>query len=452
MKEEVKNKSALTNEQFVLEIINKQSGAIDVGSTMMMISYTDSEGKNHLIEANAYTDDLTEVAVHLKEAGVEKIGMEATGVYWMALYEILERHGIEVTLVNPKHFKNVAGQKTDVLDCQWLHQLHAYGILRASHIAPDIYRELRTYIHERNILQKQKSDTLNRIHKLLTKMNVKFQHLISDIEGVSGMSLLREIASGITNPENLLAQIDVTKLKADKADLIKSLKGIYSPSNIYILRKTLESYDFFKRQMKEYEILIESVLKKMLPPDSKKEIKKKTSYVRKNQYSINVKEYLKRITGIDLTQIDGLDEICILEIISVTGLNLNKWPTADHFTSWLNLSPRKKITGGKVVGHQKRFTNNPATQCFRMAAQSMWHNKSSLGQLYRRLSYQKGSKKAIKAVARKLAVIFYHMLKNRQEYDPKRLQINNERQKMIKIDRLKREAAKYGLKLQNVAA
>ncbi len=186
MKEEVKNKSALTNDQFVLEIINKQSGAIDVGSTMMMISYTDSEGKNHLIEANAYTDDLTEVAVHLKEAGVEKIGMEATGVYWMALYEILERHGIEVTLVNPKHFKNVAGQKTDVLDCQWLHQLHAYGILRASHIAPDIYRELRTYIHERNILQKQKSDTLNRIHKLLTKMNVKFQHLISDIEGVSG--------------------------------------------------------------------------------------------------------------------------------------------------------------------------------------------------------------------------------------------------------------------------
>jgi transposase len=452
MKEEVKNKSALTNDQFVLEIINKQSGAIDVGSTMMMISYTDSEGKNHLIEANAYTDDLTEVAVHLKEAGVEKIGMEATGVYWMALYEILERHGIEVTLVNPKHFKNVAGQKTDVLDCQWLHQLHAYGILRASHIAPDIYRELRTYIHERNILQKQKSDTLNRIHKLLTKMNVKFQHLISDIEGVSGMSLLREIASGITNPENLLAKIDITKLKADKADLIKSLKGIYSPSNIYILRKTLESYDFFKRQMKEYEILIESVLKKMLPPDSKKEIKKKTSYVRKNQYSINVKEYLKRITGIDLTQIDGLDEICILEIISVTGLNLNKWPTADHFTSWLNLSPRKKITGGKVVGHQKRFTNNPATQCFRMAAQSMWHNKSSLGHLYRRLSYQKGSKKAIKAVARKLAVIFYHMLKNRQEYDPKRLQIDTERQKMIKIDRLKREAAKYGLKLQNVAA
>jgi len=411
MKEVAKTKSALTNDQFILEIVNKQSGAIDVGSTMMMISYTDSEGKHHLIEADAYTDDLTEVAVKLKEAKVETVGMEATGVYWMVLYEILEQHGIGVTLVNPKHFKNVAGQKTDVIDCQWLHQLHAYGILRASHIAPEIYRELRAYIHERNILQKQKSDTLNRIHKLLTKMNIKFQHIISDIEGVSGMRLLRGVACGITNPEDLLAQIDISKLKADRADLIKSLKGVYSPSNICILNKTLESYDFFKRQMKEYEILIESVLKKMLPSDFSKEIKKKTTHVRKNQYSINVKEYLNRIIGVDLTKIEGLDKISILEIISVTGLNLSKWPSADHFTSWLNLSPRKKITGGKVVGHQQRFTNNPATQCFRLAAQSMWRSNSSLGQLYRRLSYQKGSKKAIKAIARKLAVIFYHMVK-----------------------------------------
>src|SRR5574338_533421 len=161
MKQRTKNKQGLTNDQFILSIVNQQSGAIDVGSTIMMISYTDKDGNHHVIEANAYTEDLTQIAEHLKESGVKKIGMEATGVYWMALYEILEQHGIEVTLVNPKHFKNVAGQKTDVLDCQWLHQLHAYGILRASHIAPEVYRELRSYIQERNILQKQKSDTLN---------------------------------------------------------------------------------------------------------------------------------------------------------------------------------------------------------------------------------------------------------------------------------------------------
>jgi transposase len=422
MKEQRKKKANIPDEQFRLAVINQQSGAIDVGSTMMMVSYTDSEGQHHLVEACAYTDDLEALVTNLQAAGVQKVAMEATGVYWMVLYEILERYGLEVSLVNPKHFKNVAGQKTDVIDCQWLHQLHAHGLLRASHIAPEIYRELRTYIHERNILQKQKSDTLNRIHKLLTQMNIKVQHLISDIEGVSGMSLLRGIANGIKDADELLSLIDVSKLKADKVDLVKSLKGIYKESNICILKYTLKSYDFFKSQMREYETLIESVLKKMLPDDNhgnKPEVKEKKAYVRKNQYSINVKEYLHYITNIDLTKIDGLDEISVLEIISVTGLDMNKWPTSNHFTSWLNLSPRPRISGGKIIGYQRRFTNNQATQCFRMAAQTMWQNKGPLGQLYRRLSYQKGSKKAIKAIARKLAVIFYNMLKNKQEYDNK---------------------------------
>lgn len=455
MKEQRKKKATIPEEQFRLAVINQQAGAIDVGSTMMMVSYTDSEGQHHLVEACAYTDDLEALVLELQAAGVQKVAMEATGVYWMVLYELMERHSLEVSLVNPKHFKNVSGQKTDVIDCQWLHQLHAHGLLRASHIAPEIYRELRTYIHERNVLQKQKSDTLNRIHKLLTQMNIKVQHLISDIEGVSGMKLLRGIANGIKDTDELLSLIDVGKLKADRESLVKSLKGVYKESNICILKNTLKSYDFFKSQMREYETLIESVLKKMLPSNkhgNKPEVKEKKAYTRKNQYSINIKEYLHHITQIDLTKIDGLDEISILEIISVTGMDMNKWPTASHFTSWLNLSPRPKISGGKVIGYQKRFTNNQATQCFRMAAQTMWQNKGPLGQLYRRLSYQKGSKKAIKAIARKLAVIFYNMLKNKQEYDKSRLQIDTEKQVQIKIARLKKEALKYGLTLQNIAA
>ncbi len=455
MKDQTKKKEFLSDEQFRLAIIHHQACGIDVGSTMMMVAYDDTEGNHHLLETSAYTEDLDELAKILKTAGVQKVAMEATGVYWMALYELLEHYGIDVTLVNPQHFKNVAGQKTDVKDCQWLHQLHAHGLLRASHIAPEVYRELRDYIHERNILQKQKSDTLNRIHKLLTLMNIKVQHLISDIEGVSGMRLLRGIADGINNAEELLSLIDVHKLKADSADLIQSLKGNYKDQYICILKRTLQSYDFFRTQMREYEVLIEEVLKKMLPKDEQSKeakIKEKTSYVRKNQYSINVKDYLRQITGIDLTKIEGMDEINILEIISVTGLDMNKWPTENHFASWLNLSPRPKKSGGKVIGYQQRFTKNQATQCFRMAAQTMWQNKGPLGHLYRRLSYQKGSKKAIKAVARKLAVIFYCMLKNKKEYEKNRLQINTEKHDQMKIARLIKEAAKYGLILKNPAA
>jgi transposase len=167
------------------------------------------------------------LAKTLLSAGVKEVAMEATGVYWMSLYEVLEQKGLRVILINPRHFKNVHAQKTDVKDCQWIQQLHAHGLLRASHIAPELFRELKGYLHERNVLQKQKSDTLNRIHRILTLMNIKVQHLISDIEGVTGMELLRAIASGIEEPEELLSLINTDRLKAGKEELLKSLRGIY---------------------------------------------------------------------------------------------------------------------------------------------------------------------------------------------------------------------------------
>lgn len=449
------DKKLKKNQSLQLAVINPCCAAIDVGSMMMMVAYSDEQGNQYLLEVDAFTESLQTLATTLQQAGVTHVAMEATGVYWIVVYEILEQQGFQVTLVNAKHFKNVDAQKTDVKDCQWLHQLHANGLLRASHIAKEIYRELKSYLHERNILQKQKSDTLNRIHKLLTQMNIKVQHLISDIEGVSGMKLLRGIANGITDPVELLSLINADKLKAGKEDLIKSLQGIYKKQYVVILQNALKAYDFFKEQMRNYEILIEKVLKTMLPKDgdgNKPVIKNKTSYVRKNQYSINLKEYLKHIIGVDVIKIDGIDEISALEIISVTGLDMNKWPSAEHFVSWLTLSPRPKISGGKIIGHEKRFTNNKATQAFRMAAQSMWQNKGSLGHLYRRLSAQKGSKKANKAIARKLAVIFYHMVKNKTEYDKNKLQVNTERQRAKRISFLQKEAIKYGYVLQNAVA
>ena len=179
-----------------LAIINPTCGAIDVGSTLMNISYTDKDGHHHKLETDAYTESLEDLAETMKQDGVTCVAMEATGVYWMMLHEILESKGIEVKLVNAHHFKNVAGQKTDFKDSEWLHQLNAHGLLRGSHVPQEIFRELRSYIHERNILQDEKSDTLNRIQKLLTQMNIKMQHLISDVEGVSSMKVLRAIAEG----------------------------------------------------------------------------------------------------------------------------------------------------------------------------------------------------------------------------------------------------------------
>lgn len=437
-----------------LAIIKPHTAGIDVGSMLMMVAYSDAQGKQCLLETDGFSESLTSLAQTLKQAGVKDVAMEATGVYWMSLYEVLEQNGLGVTLINPRHFKNVHAQKTDVKDCQWIQQLHAHGLLRASHIAPDLFRELKGYLHERNVLQKQKCDTLNRIHRILTLMNIKVQHLISDMEGVTGMKLLRAIAAGIEDPDILLSLISVGRLKADKEELLKSLKGIYKQQQVTILKYSLDAYDFFKEQMKAYEKLIEQVLIKMLPEDelgNKPLIETKKVQARKNQYSINLKNYLQHIAGTDLTQVDGLEEISILEIISVTGTDMTKWPTAEHFTSWLNLSPRPKISGGKLLGHQKRFTNNKATQAFRMAAQTMWKHKGALGNLYRRLAAQKGAKKAIKAIARKLAVIFYNMMKHKTEYDKSRLELNADKQKARRIAYLQKEAKKYGYVIQSIA-
>ncbi|MFC0516353.1 IS110 family transposase [Mucilaginibacter angelicae] len=429
-------------------VLYPRSAGIDVGSMLMVVSYTDAQDLIHLAQFNGFTSSLYELAELLQREKVEIVTMESTGSYWMALHRILELHGMKVVMINPSHFRNVSAQKTDINDAQWLHKLLTHGLLRESHIAPACYQDLRHYIHEREIWQDQKSDTLNRIQNTLTKMNIKFQHLISDIEGVSGMMLLRMICSGISDPEKLLSCIDHKRLKASREDLLKSLEGDYRESLINILIQNLKAYDFFKEQMHSYELHIEQTLKVLAPGIIST---KKQGMVRKNQYHINLKDYLLAILGVDLTAVEGLDEIGLLTILAVTGPDMSKWPTAGHFTSWLNLSPRPKITGGKLVGYEKRITHNPATQAFRLAANCLWQSKGPLGQQYRKLAATKGKAKAIKAVARKIAVIFYNMVLKQEAYDSSKVQQDVEVQKARKIARLQKEAQKLGLTLQNAA-
>lgn len=438
-----------------LGVIYPYAAGLDVGSTTMMLSYPGESGVQTVREYDAYSEDLYQMAEDLQQAGVTHVGMEATGVYWMAVYEILEQKGFKVTLVNARHYKNVDGQKTDVKDCQWLQQLHAHGLLRSSHIASEQFRELRTYIHERGVFQENKSQTLNRIHKVLTQMNIKFQHEISDIEGVEGMKVLRKIAAGEQNVEVILQCINMKRLKKSTPEsLRKSLEGLFKPHYITVLQKHLIAYDFYKEQMLGYEKLIEKVLQQLIAEhgNDANSIETKTTKARKNEYHFNVGGYLSKLVSVDVAAIDGFDEITALKIIAVVGLDMNKWPTAEHFCSWLNLSPRPKISGGKIIGYQKRFTNNAATQAFRVAAQTMWQHKGSLGHLYRRLSATKGTKKAIKAVARKLAVIFYNMIKYKTNYDPTKVSVDEEKLKNRKLSRLRKEAQKMGYQIDLIKA
>ena len=441
-------KSAGSKKMSQFGILYPRSAGIDVGSMLMVVSYTDASDQIHLKQFDSFTSSLHELADLLQREKVEIVTMESTATYWIPLHRILESRGIKVVMINPSHYRNVSARKTDINDAQWLHQLLTHGLLRESHIAPACYLDLRQYIHARQVCQDQKSDTLNRIQNTLTQMNIKFQHLISDVEGVSGMKLLRMICSGVSDPEELLCSIDHKRLKASREDLLHSLEGNYRESLIHILTGNLKAYDFLKDQMLYYEGHIEQTLK-LLAPEIKSE--KKQGMVRKNQYHINLKDYLLAILGVDLTAVEGLDEIGLLTILAVTGPDMNKWPTAGHFTSWLNLSPRPKITGGKLVGYEKRITHNPATQAFRLAANCLWQSKGPLGQQYRKLAATKGKAKAIKAVARKIAVIFYNMVLNQEAYDSSKVQQDAELQKARKIARLQKEAQKLCLTIQIAA-
>jgi transposase len=252
-----------------------------------------------------------------------------------------------------------------------------------------------------------------------------------------------------------LSLIDVKRLKASPEDLLKSLESIHKRQHQILLNELLMDYDHYKMRMKRMEQYIEQVLKELILSQGGMEAKHvapKTTKARKNQFDFNLKGYLDQILGTDLTAIDGLEEASIAEIIAITGSDMSKWPTAGHFTSWLNLNPRPKVSGGKLLGQQRRYNNNQATQCFRLAAQSLWKNKGPLGQLYARLAVRKGSQKAIKAVARKIAVIFYHMLKNKTSYNPALVGQDEEQRAKRKLKLFETQARKHGYKLVSLTA
>jgi transposase len=447
-----------------LPVLNYHTAGIDIGSMLMTVAYTGKDGCTYLFECNGFTVDLKALVRTLSTEGVTDVAMEATGVYWMSLYELLEDASIRVTLINPAHFKNVAAHKTDVNDSLWINQLHACGLLRNSHIATEHFRELRHYIHERGVVQRQKSDTLNRIHRQLTLMNIKFQHLISDIEGVGGMQLLRAIASGESDPVKLLSLLDLKRYKAQPDVLLKSLQGIYKEQFVNLLKMKLKEYDFYREQMLEYDKLIEEVLKKIIvdvPGEvlqqqnqqvESEAAKKKTKYYRKNEYSFDVKGYLIKIYGTDLTAVSAFDEKMLLDIIGVVGADLSKWSTPEKFVDYLGLSPRRKKSGGKVLGHEKRKVNNPATQAFRLAARTLWNSKTPWGFLYRRLSASKGKFTANKAVARKLAQLFYILVTKKLEYDETLWTKRSEEHEKREIVKMKKMAKKLGFEVKKKIA
>lgn len=356
-------------------------------------------------------------------------------------------------LVNARHLKNVSGRKTDILDCQWLQQLHTYGLLRASFRPPEHIAALRNLVRHREMLVEYRSAHIHHMQKALTLMNLRLSNVLSDITGVTGMKIIRAIVAG-ERDQKTLASFRDPKCAKSAEEIEKSLEGNYKPEHLFVLQQALELYDFYDQQLQQCDLQLEALYQQFEPPDQPgtPAPEKRRRKRRKNQPHFDLSEALYRMTdGIDLTQIDGLDALSVQDILSETGTEMSRWPTVKHFCSWLCLAPNNKITGGKLKSAHTPHTQNRASQAFRLAAQSLMKSKSALGAYCRRLAARRDAPTAITATAHKLATIFYFMLKRREPYRPLTADYYEQQHRDRVLRSLQRKAASFGFRLEAVS-
>ena len=414
MKRKARNRKRL---QEHLEQVNLYAAGIDIGSTSHYVAVPPSLDDQPVREFSCFTGDLEHMADWLKHVGITTVAMESTGVYWIPAYEILEERGFEVYLVNPRYLKNVPGRKTDVLDCQWLQQLHSFGLLRAAFRPSEEICALRTYMRQRSMLIENAATHIQHMQKALRQMNLLLDNVVADITGKTGMQIIRSILKGQRDPESLAKYRD-HRCKNNEEVIAKSLKGHYKEEHLFSLRQAVELYDFYQRQIAICDQAIGTALSKIDGPDDLDELppEKRKTRRKKIDLPFDARENLYDITGVDITKVDGIKKTTALKIISEIGTDMSAWPTVKHFASWLGLSPGNKITGGKIISSKTKTCANRAAEAFRIAAYSLTKSKSALGAYYRRKRSQLGAPKAITATAHKIARLVYSLLKYGTDY------------------------------------
>jgi transposase len=443
-----------------LTIKNPHAAGIDIGSSVHYVAVSEKIDTKPIREFGANTEDLALIVDWLKSLRITTVAMESTGIYWIPLYDMLESKGIEVCLVNARHLKNVSGRKTDVSDSEWLRRLHTYGLLNNSFIPDELTRELRIYVRQREAMETLKAKDLTKIGSALHAMNIKLQNIVSSLDGETSMKILRLIIGGEHSPEALVSHW-TKQMKATIEEARSSLAGNYKEENLFILSQALSSYDFHKSQMLECESRIEKVLKQMCSQSDKSvgvEIKadavghKKKRKARKNEYHFDAVEDLKKLTGVDLTAIDGFGVNTVLALIAETGTDMSKFKTSSHFSSWLRLCPNPSISGGKILGYRKSTSSSRAAKAFRLAAQSLHSHKGYWGHKFRAIAYKKGTGVAIKAIAHKLAVVYYTMLRDGKEYRKEDMEVLKRKNEQAMVKNLENKAKKLGFNIVKVAA
>lgn len=445
-------------EQKLLEKIHLNAAGIDIGSGSHWVAVPEDRDEQPVREFRSFTHELIELADWLEACGIDTVAMESTGVYWVPLYEVLEERGIEVLLVNARHVKNVPGRKSDVFDCQWIQQLHTFGLLRGSFRPNAEITAIRTLVRHRDKLVEEAAACTQRMQKALTLMNLQLHKVISDVTGVTGMSILRDIVAGETDA-TVLARHRDPRCKASEEEIAASLTGHYRDEHLFVLRQELEVYDFYQEKIHRCDEQIEARIHALeapcespareLPAPRRPSPKRKPQ---DNSPSFEIRSPLFKLSGgVDLTELPGIGPYGALKLISEIGLDMHCWPTENHFTSWLTLAPNNKISGGKLLSSRTQPSANRAAKILRIAAMTLHRSDHALGAFYRRLAARTEKSKAITATARKLAILVYRMLKYKMPYHETSAAKYDQRQRTRSLRGLRTRAKSLGFELVDVS-
>jgi transposase len=434
-----------------LSVTRPMVAGIDLGSVEHFVACPPREGQANVKSFGTTTPELTALADWLQAEGVESVAMESTGVYWIPLYELLDQRGIEVVLVDARQMKHVPGRKTDMIDCQWLQLLHSCGLLRGAFRPADAFCRLRAVVRQKATLIDEQADWLRRMQKSLDQMNIRVHRAVSDISGTTGMAMIRAIVAGERDPRKLAGLRD-QRCSRSLREMIQELTGNWRDDHLFNLKEALAIYDFILQRIASYEVEIQRILKELAPTPSVGPAPEPNNRNKKNLLRTRGQEPLRQalygVCAADLTSIDGISTSTAEVVLSELGPDLSDFPTEQHFVSFLKLSPKLAISGGKPI--RKRPHGTASTRvgaALRMAALTLRNSKSAIGAAYRRLARRKGASVAVFATARRLAVLIYRMLRYGATYVDVGAQAYEQRFQDAQLRKCQEIAKQLGYKL-----
>jgi transposase len=396
--------------------VNVNSAGIDVGASSHFVAVPADRDAASVREFGPFTGDLYRLADWLRACGVETVAMESTGVYWIPVYQILEERGFEVKLVDARQLKRVPGRKSDVVDCQWLQQLHTFGLLAGAFRPDDQICVLRSYLRQRAMLVGYAGQHVQHLQKALIQMNLQLSVVLDDITGATGMKIIRAVLAGERDPRRLAA-LRHGKCKHDEATIAAALQGDWREEHLFALAQAVELIAAYEAKIAACDGRIQAHLARFAdrggdapPPPGPK------PRADRHDLSFDASAELYRLAGVDLTAVPGVQTHTALKLLSEIGLDMTKWPSAKHFGSWLGLAPNNRVSGGRVLSRRTRPSTNRAAAALRVAAQSLHHSHCAFGAFLRRKATHLGMPKAITATAYKLARTIYKMLSTGSEY------------------------------------